>query len=96
MGKRLTKIYTRTGDNGTTGLADGSRVPKDHQRVEVPGCLAELNSIIGLSRAHTEADVAPQLAHIQNRLSDLLFALAPVLARRGGGSEVFWQPSAPE
>jgi cob(I)alamin adenosyltransferase len=182
MGKRLTKIYTRTGDDGTTGLADGGRVPKDHQRIEVLGCLDELNSVIGLIMAQAEPDVPPQLAHIQNRLfdlgaelatpgaertraedvayleaaldgynadlpplrefilpgggnaatfchlaralcrrterrlvslnreerlnaqtlryinrlSDLLFVLARVLARRDGGSEVFWQPAAPE
>ena len=182
MGNRLTKIYTRTGDDGSTGLADGSRVPKDHRRIEVLGCLDELNSVIGLVIAHAAPDVPPQLSQIQNRLfdlgaelatpgadrakpedvayleaaledynrdlpplrefilpgggsaatfchlaralcrrterrlvalareeqlnpqtlryvnrlSDLLFVLARVLARRNGGSEVFWQPVAPE
>ncbi len=181
MGNRLTKIYTRTGDGGSTGLADGSRVPKDHPRIEVLGCLDELNSIIGLILVQAEPDPPPQLARIQNRLfdlgaelatpgaertqsedvayleaaldgynadlpplrefilpgggsaatfchlaralcrrterrlvalnraeplnpetlryinrlSDLLFVLARVLARRDGGSEVFWQPGAP-
>jgi cob(I)alamin adenosyltransferase len=182
MGNRLTKIYTRTGDKGTTGLADGSRVPKDHRRIEVLGCLDELNSLIGLVMAQAEPEAPPELAHIQNRLfdlgaelaipgaerimaedvalleaaldgynanlpplrefilpgggsaatfchlaralcrrterrlvtlareeelnpqtlqyinrlSDLLFVLARVLARRNGGGEVFWQPRAPE
>jgi len=180
MGNRLTKIYTRTGDDGSTGLADGSRVPKDHRRIEVLGCLDELNSIVGLIRTQAEPD-PPQLAWVQNRLfdmgaelatpgaeriraedvtaletalndynadlpplrefilpgggsaatfchlaralcrrterhlvtlhreeslnpqtlryinrlSDLLFVLARVLARRDGGGEVFWQPEAP-
>jgi cob(I)alamin adenosyltransferase len=178
MGNRLTKIYTRTGDKGTTGLADGSRVPKDHLRIEVLGCLDELNSLIGLVMVQSEPDTPPELSRIQNllfdlgaelaipgaervkaedvafletaldgynaelpplrefilpgggsaatfchlaralcrraerrlmplareedinpqtlqyinRLSDLLFVLARVLARRNGGSEVFWQP----
>jgi cob(I)alamin adenosyltransferase len=48
MGHRLSKIYTRTGDQGTTGLGDGTRVPKDHPRVEAFGAVDELNSIIGL------------------------------------------------
>jgi len=48
MGNRLSKIYTRTGDNGTTGLGDGSRVDKDDLRVETYGTVDELNSLVGL------------------------------------------------
>ena len=48
MGNRLSKIYTRTGDDGTTGLADGSRTDKDSLRIETIGCIDELNSIIGM------------------------------------------------
>lgn len=48
MANRLTKIYTRTGDSGQTGLADGSRVPKDAARIEAIGAVDELNSVIGL------------------------------------------------
>jgi cob(I)alamin adenosyltransferase len=48
MGFRLSKIYTRTGDAGETGLADGRRVPKDHPRVEAMGELDSLNSQLGL------------------------------------------------
>ncbi|HHQ14773.1 MAG TPA: ATP:cob(I)alamin adenosyltransferase, partial [Chromatiales bacterium] len=47
MGNRLSKIYTRTGDDGTTGLGDGRRVPKDHARVEAYGTVDELNSVLG-------------------------------------------------
>ena len=52
MGKRLTKIYTRTGDDGTTGLGDGSRLPKDSVRIEAIGAVDELNSAIGRVLAH--------------------------------------------
>lgn len=48
MGHRLSKIYTRTGDRGETGLGDGSRVPKYHPRVEAYGVVDELNSQLGL------------------------------------------------
>ena len=48
MGNRLSKIYTRTGDDGTTGLGDGTRVPKDGERVEAYGTVDELNSAIGV------------------------------------------------
>ena len=179
MGHRLSKIYTRTGDDGTTGLGDGSRVAKDSPRVEAYGTVDELNSIIGMvlayalpdavraclvavqhdlfdlggefsvpgyqavedkyvarlesrlddfnadlpnlkefilpagglatstthlartvcrraerraiTLAHTE-DVNPAAIHYLNRLSDLLFVLARVLARFENGTEVLWQP----
>jgi len=52
VGKRLTKIYTRTGDDGTTGLGDGSRVEKDSARIEAIGAVDELNSVIGRVLAH--------------------------------------------
>jgi cob(I)alamin adenosyltransferase len=52
VGKRLTKIYTRTGDDGTTGLGDGSRVEKDSMRIEAIGTVDELNSAIGRVLAH--------------------------------------------
>lgn len=48
MGKRLSKIYTRTGDKGDTGLGDGSRLPKDHARVHAMGSIDETNSQLGL------------------------------------------------
>jgi cob(I)alamin adenosyltransferase len=167
MGHRLSKIYTRTGDNGTTGLGDGSRVDKDSRRVEAYGTVDELNSIIGIILAYDLPDLfdlggefsvpgyqalqenyvtrlettldafnadlpslkefilpagglATSTTHLArtvcrraerrtitlgrqesinpvaitylNRLSDLLFVIARVLARFEHGSEVLWQP----
>ncbi len=179
MGNRLTKIYTRTGDDGTTGLGDGTRVPKDHPRVEAYGSVDELNSAVGqilaceglpetlgdcltgiqhdlfdlggelcipghsmvtdayverleqaldsvnselpplkdfilpgggraaaathLARAicrraerrvwtlATTEEIRPELPRYLNRLSDLLFVIARVLARRESGQEVLWR-----
>lgn len=71
-GHRLSKIYTRTGDNGTTGLGDGSRVEKDHIRVEAFGTVDELNSAIGLIRAEALPEgMDNMLSEIQHRLFDL-------------------------
>lgn len=181
MGNRLSKIYTRTGDDGTTGLGDGSRTPKDSARVEAYGTVDEANSAIGVvlavesvpdnlrrcltevqhdlfelggelsvpgysavtqdyverlesdldgfnadlprlkefilpgggtaaaachmartivrraeRRAQTLAgveDVRPEVIRYLNRLSDLLFVLARVLARVESGQEVLWDRS---
>jgi cob(I)alamin adenosyltransferase len=181
MGNRLSKIYTRTGDDGTTGLGDGQRVAKDSARVEAYGSVDEANSAIGLTlaarglprsviacltqvqhdlfdlggelcipglsiigNAHVERlereldafneklpplkdfilpgggaaaaachlartitrraerrcctlarlePVAPAVIRYLNRLSDLLFVVARVLARRTGGGEVLWKRS---
>jgi len=179
MGNRLSKIYTRTGDDGTTGLGDGTRIPKDSVRVEAYGTVDELNSAVGVllavpglppaisacltevqqqlfdlggelcipghraisasqvtqleqaldafndplpplkefilpgggpaaaachlartiarraerrvwTLAHAEA-VSPEVAKYLNRLSDLLFVLARVLARHESGAEVLWR-----
>lgn len=73
MGHRLSKIYTKTGDDGTTGLGDGSRVAKDSLRVEAYGTVDELNSFIGLLRAEISDDhtMQPLLSRIQHELFDL-------------------------
>ena len=72
MGQRLTRIYTRTGDVGTTGLADGSRVPKDSARIEVIGEVDELNSLVGLVLAHAvSGSVRELLTEVQHDLFDL-------------------------
>ncbi len=179
MGNRLSKIYTRTGDDGTTGLGDGGRVQKESLRVEAYGAVDEANSAVGVvlavsgvpeavkrcltevqhdlfdlggelcipghriitaahvERLETELDafndalpplkefilpgggtaaaachvaravarraerrawslaraenIAPDALKYLNRLSDLLFVLARVLARQETGSEVFWR-----
>jgi cob(I)alamin adenosyltransferase len=181
MGNRLSKIYTRTGDDGTTGLGNGARVPKESLRVEAYGTVDEANSAIGvvlghetlppqlrrclievqhdlfdlggelcipghriITDAHTERleraldgfnenlpplkefilpgggpaaaachlaraicrraerrcwslarveSVAPELTRYLNRLSDLLFVLARVLARQHPSGEVIWRRS---
>jgi cob(I)alamin adenosyltransferase len=182
MGNRLSKIYTRTGDDGSTGLGDGARVPKESLRVEAYGTVDETNSAVGvvlggplppevrrclmdiqhdlfdlggelcipghvmMSAAHVtrlenELDgfndalpplkdfilpgggsaaaachlarsvcrraerrcwalarietVAPTALQYLNRLSDLLFVIARVLARESGGGEVIWRRSSP-
>lgn len=179
MGKRLSKIYTRTGDDGTTGLGDGTRVAKDSVRVDAYGTVDEANSAIGVilacpsvpqiitdiltevqhdlfelggelcipghsaitdqyvERLESELDglnkdlpaleefilpggsqaaaachlartivrraerrvttltavetVRPEVIHYLNRLSDLLFVIARVLARAENGQEVLWK-----
>ena len=179
MGHRLSKIYTRTGDKGDTGLADGSRIDKDHIRIEAMGTVDELNSVMGMILAHElpekiqdcfnkiqhhlfdlggelcipghtalndkyitylenildelnadlpmlkefilpsggqatsachlartvcrraerrvvtlakDEKISPFTIRYLNRLSDLLFVIARVLARHENGSEVLWQP----
>jgi cob(I)alamin adenosyltransferase len=72
LGHRLTKIYTRTGDTGTTGLGDGSRVPKDSQRIEAIGAVDELNSSLGMLLAEPLQDAVRELlTGIQHDLFDL-------------------------
>jgi cob(I)alamin adenosyltransferase len=73
MGHRLSRIYTRTGDDGTTGLGDGHRVRKDHVRVEAYGTVDEANSVIGMILA--VPGLPPAVSHclveIQHDLFDL-------------------------
>jgi len=74
---RLSKIPTRTGDNGTTGLADGSRLPKNHPRIVAIGSVDELNSQLGVLLAETlPGEVRAELLRIQNDLFDLGGTLA--------------------
>jgi cob(I)alamin adenosyltransferase len=73
MGNRLSKIYTRTGDDGTTGLGDGSRVPKDSARVEAYGTVDELNSAVGVLLAvpGLPPAVGACLTEVQHELFDM-------------------------
>ena len=77
---RITRVYTRTGDKGQTGLAGGQRVPKDHPRIETCGTVDELNSVVGLVRAFNRPlmkrlpqarTLETELHRIQNRLFDI-------------------------
>ena len=72
MGKRLTQIATRTGDDGTTGLGDNTRVSKDHLRVHAMGDVDELNSHVGLLLCETLPPAARELlVEIQHQLFNL-------------------------
>jgi len=73
MGNRLSRIYTRTGDDGTTGLGDGTRVPKEHPRVEAYGSVDEASSAIGmvLAVAGLPSAVTDCLLEVQHELFDL-------------------------
>lgn len=72
MGNRLSKIYTRTGDDGSTGLGDGSRVGKDSLRVDAYGTTDELNSVLGMVLAHPlPDDIREALVQAQHDLFDL-------------------------
>jgi cob(I)alamin adenosyltransferase len=72
MSYRLSKITTRTGDDGSTGLGDGSRTPKNHARIEVLGNVDELNSALGALLAEPMAkNIFAKLRIVQNHLFDL-------------------------
>lgn len=71
MGNRLSRIYTRTGDTGTTGLGDGTRTDKDGVRVEAYGTVDELNSLLGLLMAELDLDTTSKDASLISLLSDL-------------------------
>jgi cob(I)alamin adenosyltransferase len=72
MGHRLSKIATRTGDAGDTGLGDGSRVPKDHLRVAALGEVDELNCVLGLVLAEeVPEEMRGTLLQVQHDLLDL-------------------------
>lgn len=68
---KLNKIYTKTGDKGTTGLASGDRLPKHHIRIAAYGTVDETNAAIGLARLHTDGPLDDMLARVQNDCFDL-------------------------
>ncbi|MBL4846323.1 MAG: cob(I)yrinic acid a,c-diamide adenosyltransferase [Planctomycetes bacterium] len=84
---RITKVYTKTGDGGETGLGGGQRIPKDHLRIESYGTVDELNSALGVARLHVaDPALASTLVRIQHQLFDLgsdLAVLAPDKKRFG-------------
>ena len=85
---KLNKIYTRTGDDGSTGLVDGSRVSKHSARVGAYGSVDEANSALGLARLHAGGDALAMIDRIQNDLFDV----GADLATPGGE----WLPGAPQ
>ena len=91
MANRLSKIVTRTGDDGTTGLADGSRLGKDHARIAALGSVDELNSQIGVLLAEELApDIRAVLLQIQNDLFDLGGAFALPTQDMFAESKIMW------
>lgn len=86
----LNRIYTRTGDDGSTRLATGEPVAKDSPRVEAYGGVDETNAIVGLARLHTAAD--PVLDAILARIQNDLFDLGADLATPDRGRAVDWAP----
>lgn len=97
MGYRLSKIYTRTGDAGQTGLADGRRVPKDHPRIEAIGEVDNLNSLLGVLLAELDeaqgrhpglGELIEVLTPCQHRLFDLGGELAMPEYQALGAAEI--------
>jgi cob(I)alamin adenosyltransferase len=86
----LNRIYTRTGDDGTTGLSTGERRPKYDLRVEAYGTVDETNAVVGLARLHT-ADAAPRVDAMLGRIQNDLFDLGADLATPEG-RELKWEP----
>lgn len=88
---RLSKITTRTGDKGTTGLADGTRLGKDHLRFAVLGSVDELNSHLGVLLTELLAsDIRSVLLQVQNDLFDLGGALALPIKETFPESKIVW------
>ena len=88
---KLNKIYTRTGDDGTTGLATGERIPKWHLRVRAYGAVDECNAAIGLARLHAATDDAA-LDQMLSRIQNDLFDLGADLATPDRGERLEWEP----
>lgn len=85
MAVRITRVYTRTGDQGETALVGGKRVPKDSLRVEAYGTIDELNSVVGIARTFNEEKIVADEAHrfldlVLRQIQDELFDLGSELA----------------
>lgn len=87
----LTKIYTRTGDDGTTALGDGTRLPKYHPRVAAYGSVDETNAAIGVAR-HALANDDPALGDVLRRIQNDLFDLGADLCVPDRGQELAYEP----
>ncbi len=87
----LNRIYTRTGDKGTTALATGERRPKHDLRIEAFGTVDEANATIGLARLHTAGE-DPALDAMLGRIQNDLFDLGAELATPDTGQKLEWEP----
>ncbi len=87
----MKKIYTKTGDSGTTGIYGGIRVPKDDIRIETNGCIDELNCEIGIIRTTMDADNEHQkiLYEIQNELMVMMSIIATPSSMRDKNKNIF-------
>jgi cob(I)alamin adenosyltransferase len=82
----LNRIYTKTGDKGTTALGDGTRLPKHALRIAAYGTVDETNAALGIARLHTDGALDDMLARVQNDLFDLGADLCvPETAKRAEG-----------
>ena len=88
----LNKIYTRTGDDGTTALSTGQRLPKFHARIASYGTVDEANAIIGLARLHTTTDDLSLLDDMLARIQNDMFDLGADLCTPDTGEELGWEP----
>jgi len=88
---KLNKIYTRTGDDGTTGLGNGARRPKSDIRIEAFGTVDEANACVGLARLHTQTD-HPALDAMLARIQNDLFDLGADLATPDDGKPLDYEP----
>ncbi|TYC52605.1 cob(I)yrinic acid a,c-diamide adenosyltransferase [Rhodobacterales bacterium] len=87
----LNKIYTKTGDDGTTALGSGERRPKNDLRIEAYGTVDETNAVVGLVRLHT-SEGAPEIDAVLNRIQNDLFDLGADLATPDTGQDLGYEP----
>ncbi|WP_299477723.1 cob(I)yrinic acid a,c-diamide adenosyltransferase [uncultured Roseibium sp.] len=87
----LNKIYTKTGDDGTTALGTGERRPKNDLRIEAYGTVDETNAVVGLVRLHV-ADTAPAIDNVLNRIQNDLFDLGADLATPETDQDLGYEP----
>jgi cob(I)alamin adenosyltransferase len=85
---RLTRIYTRTGDDGTTALGDGTRVPKTSPRIEAYGTVDELNAVLGVCWELAAEPLRARLRQVQNDLFDLGADLCVPLSAKSGVARI--------
>lgn len=87
----LNKIYTKTGDDGTTALGSGERRPKNDLRIEAYGTVDETNAVVGLARLHTGSG-APDVDTVLSRIQNDLFDLGADLATPDTGEDLGYEP----